>query len=270
MICASREFNLRILLTNDDGIQSPGLWAVANALKEVGDLTIVAPDRDQSGMASAMTLLRPLLVEEIPPRIPNIGRVFVVDGTPADCVIIATEQIFEEPFDLVVSGINQGANTGIDVFNSGTFGAAMHGYFRGINAIALSVYYTDEVKYEPAALIGAGLAQSVASLGIDQSVLLNVNLPACDTEVIQGVDCTVLGRKAFLENVEKIQKGRRSYYWIHHNKLVDSEIVEGTDVWSIKNNRVSITNVEPEVLMGSSDTRMDIFRESAIRSLGIS
>lgn len=260
---------MRILLTNDDGIQSPGLWAMANALKDVGDLTIVVPDRDQSGMASAMTLLRPLLVEEVPPRISGLGRSFVVDGTPADCVIIAAERLFDEPFDLVVSGINQGANMGIDVFNSGTVGAAMHGYFRGIHAIALSVYYTDEVIYGPAASIGAALAQSAATLTVNESVLLNINLPACNTEAIQGVDCTALGKKAFLENVEKMQKGRRTYYWIHHNKLVDSEVVEGTDVWSVKNNRVSITNIQPYLSVGSSDTRMDIFQESAMRSLGI-
>ena len=117
---------MNILLTNDDGIHSEGLWAIAQKLCEIADVTVVVPDRDQSGMGASMTLLKPLSFERVQPRTAGVYAAYTVQGTPADCVIMATEHILESKPDLIVSGINQGANLGLDVFNSGTFGAALH------------------------------------------------------------------------------------------------------------------------------------------------
>ena len=136
---------MRILVTNDDGIHSPGLWSVAEALKPLGEVIVVAPDRDQSGISAAMTLLAVVRAEEVQAQIEGV-KAFSVEGTPGDCVILANGTLVKEPFDLVVSGINQGANFGLDIMNSGTVGAAFHGYFRGIPSIAVSVGASSELE----------------------------------------------------------------------------------------------------------------------------
>ena len=112
---------MRILVTNDDGIHSEGLWSVVRTLKEAGQVSVVAPDRDQSGMGAAVSLISVVRVQEVSGLVDGV-KTFAVQGTPADCVILATETLFSEPFDLVVSGINQGSNLGLDVINSGTVG----------------------------------------------------------------------------------------------------------------------------------------------------
>ena len=236
---------MNILLTNDDGIHSEGLWAIAEKLCEIAAVTVVVPDRDQSGMGASMTLLKPLSYEQVEPRIAGVYSAYTVQGTPADCVIMATEHILESEPDLIVSGINQGANLGLDVFNSGTFGAALHGYFRGINSIAVSVLYKEDVIYGPSAIVGTILAQCMLDMTSEEKLLLNLNLPACQMSDIKAFDLTKLGPKAFLENVESMQSGRREYFWIRHNKPVNDNGLEGTDVWSVKNDRVSLTFVDP-------------------------
>ena len=131
---------MRVLITNDDGVHAPGLWSVVEALKDVGDVTVVAPDRNQSGTGSSITLLGVVRAHETAPPVDGV-TCFRVEGTPADCVILATETLFDEPFDLVVSGINQGANLGLDaVTTSGTVGAAWQAYYRDIPSIAVSVH----------------------------------------------------------------------------------------------------------------------------------
>ena len=236
---------MNILLTNDDGIHSEGLWAIAQKLCEIADVTVVVPDRDQSGMGASMTLLKPLSFERVQPRTAGVYAAYTVQGTPADCVIMATEHILESKPDLIVSGINQGANLGLDVFNSGTFGAALHGYFRGINSIAVSVLYKEDVIYAPSAVVGTILAQCVLDMASEEKLLLNLNLPACQMGDIKAFDLTKLGPKAFLENVESMQSGRRTFFWIKHNKPVYKNNIEGTDVWSVNNDRISLTFVNP-------------------------
>ena len=117
---------MNILLTNDDGIHSEGLWAIAETLSDIGSVTIVVPDRDQSGMGSSTTLLTPLTIQKNPSRVPKVTEVYTVDGRPGDCVIVANEVLMDHNIDLLVAGINPGANLGIDVFNSGTFGAVSY------------------------------------------------------------------------------------------------------------------------------------------------
>ena len=240
-------FPLNIVLTNDDGINSPGLWEVAERLSDICDLTVVVPDRDQSGKGVSLTLLRPLCVEQVESRVNGIDKVYTVDGTPADCVIMAAGHICSGKIDLVVSGINQGANLGLDVFHSGTFGAALQAYNKGIDAIALSVLYKDGIYNRPAAEIGAKLAEVLLNTSKvrNKSYLLNVNLPHAELEGIEGVDLTTLGPRGFSERGEQVVNGRRKFYWIKFDKPADEDPVKGTDVWSVQNNRVSITSVVP-------------------------
>ena len=234
---------MKILLTNDDGILSPGLWRVAEALKEVGDLTVIAPDRDQSGIGTAMTLLAVVRAHEIDPHLDGV-KAYAVEGTPADCVILATESLSGHPFDLVVSGINQGANIGMDVLVSGTVGGAFHGYLRGIPSVAVSVAAISDVRFEAAARTAAELARALSRNPPSNPLLLNVNLPNIAAEEIERVEITRLGSGSFLETVERGHDGRRTHYWIRHNRPVSARVTEGTDIWAIRNKRVSITPLD--------------------------
>ena len=245
---------MNILLTNDDGIHSEGLWAIAETLSDIGSVTIVVPDRDQSGMGSSTTLLTPLTIQKNPSRVSKITEVYTVDGGPGDCVIVGKEVLMNHNIDLVVSGINQGANLGLDVFNSGTFGAALHGYFRSINSIAVSVKYDERgVSNFPSAKGGAHIAKYVLDLNPENKLLLNINLPPCQLDEIQGVEMTTLGGRAFAENVEEIQNGRRTHYWIKHNREVEMEWPKGCDVDAINRDCISITSVYPYLPENNSD-----------------
>lgn len=241
---------MRILVTNDDGINAEGLWTLVEALEPVGDVSVVAPDRDQSGVGTARTLLNILRVSEVETRREGVPA-YTVSGTPSDCVILASESIFSEPFDLVVSGINEGANLGLDAFDSGTVGGAMRGYFRSIPSIAVSVTAVTGVLYEPAAQVAMRLAQEVIRNGA-RPYLYNVNVPNVVPERLKGVRTTFLGPKAYLENVIRGNDGRRTHFWILHNKPIGDEIPEGCDVWATRRDWVSITPMDP-ANMSSSD-----------------
>ena len=143
-----RQALLIILATNDDGVYAPGLWASVQALREVGDVVVAAPDREQSGVGTAITLNNPVHVREVMPLIEGV-RAYAVEGTPADSTILGVESLVGEKIDLVVSGINPGANMGNDVFISGTVGAALQAFFRGIPAIAVSVTALKDVHFHP-------------------------------------------------------------------------------------------------------------------------
>ena len=157
----------------------------------------------------------------------------------------------------MVSGINEGANLGLDILNSGTFGAALHGYFRGINSVALSAKYVGEVIYGPAAIIGATVSQLLLERDDPDPLLLNVNLPPQEFEDIKGIRSTILGTKAYLENVEEFKNGRRTYYWIKHNRETELVSDENTDIWVVNNDYVSITSVNPYLLSGRDNKVID-------------
>ena len=211
---------------------------------------MVAPDRDQSGIGTARTLLNILRVSEVETRREGVPA-YTVSGTPSDCVILASESIFSEPFDLVVSGINEGANLGLDAFDSGTVGGAMRGYFRSIPSIAVSVTAVTGVLYGPAAQVAMALAQEVAR-NRTKPFLYNVNVPNISPDRLKGISTTFLGPKAYLESVIKGNDGRRTHFWILHNKPIGDEIPEGCDVWATRNGWVSITPMDP-ANMSSSD-----------------
>ncbi len=175
------------LVTNDDGVDAPGIRALAAALRPLGHVLVVAPDREMSACAQSLTLTRP--VEARP-----VGEgVFAVNGTPADCVTLALQRLLSERPDVLLSGINRGANLGDDVFYSGTVGAAREGVFCGIPSLALSLVTRAEADFSKAAAIGARLAERVLADGLPGHTLLNVNVPVGDpTRAV----ITVQGRRS--------------------------------------------------------------------------
>ena len=232
---------MRILVTNDDSINSLGLWAVVESLAELGHVSVVAPDRDQSGIGTARTLLNILRVNEVETRVQGVPA-YTVSGTPSDCVILATGKLFDEPFDLVVSGINEGANLGLDVLDSGTAGGAFRGYFRGIPSIAVSVTAVTGVRYDIAARVASSLVQSLD--GDRRPLVYNLNVPNVSYDRLNGVMETFLGPKAWLEGVERGHDGRRTHYWINHSRPTNADVPKGCDVWATRNNWISITPID--------------------------
>ena len=252
---------MRLLLTNDDGVHAPGILALVKAMRGLGDVTVVAPDREQSGMGASFTLHRPVRVRRLRTR----GvRHYAVDGTPGDAVIVALGHILgEEKPDLVISGINHGTNLGADVFLSGTVGAALHAHMRGIPAIAISMPLRKRLRYKTAATIARTLAEKI---GADpkrySSLLFNVTVPNLALDKLRGVEITNLIPRAVSFEVTHGNDGRRDYYWIgierpKPGRLVD--IQEGTDVWALREKKVSITPVQLDATAyGSIDSLADL------------
>ena len=240
---------------------------MARALTPVAEVAVVAPDRDQSGMGTARTLLNILRVSEIESRLPGVPA-YSVSGTPADCVILGTEALFDQPFDLMVSGINEGANLGLDVLDSGTVGGAFRGYFRGIPSIAVSVTAVTDVRYEAAAQVVSILAPAV--VGADTRPLIyNVNVPNVARDRLKGVRTTFLGPKAFLETVERGHDGRRTHYWIRHNRPINDDVPEGCDVWATRNGWVSITPMDPGFISGDALPDFSTLVRDVARGMGL-
>ena len=232
---------MKILVTNDDGVNAPGLWKMVGAVKGLGEVVVAAPDRDQSGIGTAMTLLEVVKSREISsPPIDGI-KTYAVEGTPADCVILAAESLEPGGFDVVLSGINEGSNLGLDLLTSGTVGAAFQGYFRGIHSIAMSVASLTNVQFDAAASTAKSLVQTISAQNLSSPLFLNVNLPNTATDAIKGAAVTTVGPRLYLENVERGSNGRRTYYWIKHNRLVNHPVGEDTDIWAVRNNRIAIT-----------------------------
>lgn len=230
---------MRILVTNDDGIYAKGLWTIVAALKETGQVVVVAPDREQSAVGSSVTLHQPLRVREIEPPVSGV-RSYAVEGTPADSVILALKNLIDGEINLVVSGINEGANLGNDVLISGTVGAALQGYLNGIPSIALSVGAMEDVHFDAAARLSVVLTKLVAEGALPKRMLLNINLPNLPLSQIKGIEITHLGRRSYGDTIEEGHDGKRKYYWIVRGKP-EWNPEEGTDIWAVLNDRISIT-----------------------------
>jgi 5'-nucleotidase len=228
-----------ILVTNDDGIFAPGLWALARALQSVDDVVIVAPDREQSAIGTAMTLRQPLRVRRANSIISGV-EAFAVDGTPGDSVLLAVGKLFEGRISLVVSGINEGFNLGDDVLISGTVGAALQGYLRNLPALAVSVLGTDEDNLNTAARLSAVIAERIKANELPADVFLNINVPDRPLGSIKGIVATSPAHKSHLDSVEEGSDGRRNYYWLGRRKVADNT-PENTDSWAIGHGLISIT-----------------------------
>ena len=232
---------MRILVTNDDGIHAPGLWALVQELRQIADILVVAPEQDQTGAGTAVSLIQPVRLTKVKPTIPGI-ETYATKGTPADSVLLALGLVARDKVDLVISGINRGANLGYDILISGTVGAALQGYFHGLPAIAISVMYRTEARFDVAAKLGTLLAQRVFDQALPEGLLLNINLPSLPIEEINGIEVTRLGKRGFKENIkwEHADRAKRGYYRIVRDRPQESE-EQGTDVWAVRKGMISIT-----------------------------
>jgi len=227
-----------ILVSNDDGIHSEGLTALADAVRPLGEVVVVAPDRERSAVSHALTLHRPLRV------VPHGAGRHAVDGTPTDCVNLAINGILPRRPALVVSGINKGANLGDDVTYSGTVSAAMEGTLLGIPSIAVSLVGRDGYHFDPAARCAARLARWVLERGLPPDTLLNVNVPPLPAGTDpRGLALTRMGRRRYGDAiVEKLDPRGRKYYWIGGEELTFVE-EEGTDFHAVSQGLISVTPI---------------------------
>lgn len=229
---------MRILLSNDDGYFAPGLAYLADALAELGDVTVVAPERDRSGASNSLTLDRPLSVRR------SASGFWFVNGTPTDCVHLAVTGLLDELPDMVVSGINLGANMGDDTVYSGTVAAATEGYLLGIPSIAVSLTSKAGKHYESAARVAHELVRRQARQPLGAPALLNVNVPDVPYEAITGFEVTRLGRRHRAEGVVKTTTPRgEQVYWIGAAGAAQ-DAGPGTDFHAVAGNRVSVTPLQ--------------------------
>lgn len=229
----------RILLSNDDGINAPGLAALRDEIGKIADVTIVAPDSEKSAVGHAITLSDPLRVWDFK----KDGRFFgyAVNGTPADCVKIAYWALLKEKPDLIISGINLGSNSGINAIYSGTVSAATEGTILRVPsfAVSLTTYVDPDFRY--AAQFASRMAGLVLKRGLPEGTLLNINVPPVPAAKIAGVRVTRQGQSTYLEHFDKrTDPANRVYYWLAGKKV---EVEEDLDVddYAIKQDMVSIT-----------------------------
>lgn len=231
---------MHILISNDDGYQSEGINCLSRELASIGELTIVAPERNRSGASNSLTLDRPLRASEI-------NGVIKVDGTPTDCVHLAITGLLEKEPDMVVSGINEGANLGDDVLYSGTVAAAMEGRFLGFPAIAVSLVGHPVKYYETAAQIVKTLVNQLQQAPLPSDVILNVNVPNLPFGQLKGMQVTRLGHRHRAEPVIKSQDPRgRTIYWVGPAGE-EQDAGEGTDFFAVRNGFVSITPLQVDL-----------------------
>jgi 5'-nucleotidase len=232
---------LRILVTNDDGIDSRGMEYLVKALEEIGEVTVVAPLKEQSAVAHGITMLIPLRVLEFNKNGKFFG--YAVDGTPADCVKIGIRNIIKQVPDLVVSGINHGSNTAINIIYSGTVSAAREAAIMDVPSIAISVTNHMVKDFVFAGKIAKMLAREVVDKGLPRGTLLNVNVPDVPESEIAGILLTKQSKSKWDDIYEqRVDPYGRNYYWLTGNlKEVDTEI--DTDQAAIKKNYVSVTPI---------------------------
>ncbi len=230
---------MRILLSNDDGYFAPGLAALAAALTEAGHrITVVAPERDRSGASNSLTLDRPLMVRQAP------SGFQYVNGTPTDCVHLAVTGLLPELPEMVISGINHGANMGDDTVYSGTVAAATEGFLLGIPSIAVSLVSSGQDRFDTAAAVVVGLVKRFAAQPFQQPMLLNVNVPDVPQAVIAGIEVTRLGRRHKAQDtVRTINPRNQTMYWVGAAGAAQ-DAGQGTDFQAVSHNRVSVTPLQ--------------------------
>ena len=232
---------MRVLLSNDDGYEAPGIKALADGLRELADITVVAPDRDRSGASNSLTLDFPIRARDVD------ERVIRVDGTPTDCVHLAITGLLEEEPDMVISGINSGANMGDDVLYSGTVAAAMEGRFLGLPAIAISLVGPEFNHYQTAAQVARLIVYQLQAEPLPQDTILNINVPDVPWEQVAGIEATRLGHRHKAEPVIKSRDPRgRDIYWVGPPGA-EQDAGPGTDFYALRNNKVSVTPIQVDL-----------------------
>jgi 5'-nucleotidase len=251
-----------ILVTNDDGVLAPGLLALTQEMRKLGKVTVLAPDRNWSGAGHVKTLDRALRVRET--RLADGTQAFASDGAPSDCVALATLGYFKEPIDLVVSGVNAGANLGHDVTYSGTVTAAMEAVIAGIPGVAVSLETTDnhfgEIDYGPAARAAAKVVCQAMENGLAHEILLNVNVPFLPDDKIRGIALTRQGLRVYHSRLdERIDPRGKPYYWIGGD--APTGVPErGSDVGALAEGFVSVTPLQLDLTAYRALTDINTWR----------
>ncbi len=229
---------MRILLTNDDGVHAPGLYALWEELRHEHEVTVVAPDRERSAVSHGITLNKPLRIDE--QRI-NGAHFHAVTGKPADCVKLGLKLLYNTPPDLVISGINRGSNTGINVIYSGTVAAAAEGMVSGIPSLAVSLCSFQAVDFKPAAIYIARIAGEVVSKPFPRWSILNINIPDLPLDRIKGVKRTRMGTARFEEFfIQREDTRKRHYYWMDGEEVTLREDIRYDDA-AVQAGWISIT-----------------------------
>jgi 5'-nucleotidase len=236
---------VKILVSNDDGYFSPGITLLAEALASLGEVTVVAPERDRSGASNSLTLDRPLTVR----RAPN--GFYSVNGTPTDCVHIAVTGLLDFTPDVVVSGINLGANMGDDTIYSGTVAAAVEGYLLGIPSLALSLTSRTGEHFQSAIGVALQMVERLRRAPFGEPLLLNVNIPDVAPASLGGIEVTRLGKRHKAEPVVKLQTPRgETAYWIGPAGGA-ADAGPGTDFHAVEQRRVSVTPLRMDLTHAS-------------------
>jgi 5'-nucleotidase len=233
---------MHILVTNDDGIDAPGLLALNQALQQVADTTVFAPSHNWSASGHVKTMHKPLRVGQS--QLADGTHAYHTSGAPSDCVAMAFLGVVEQPIDMVIAGINRGPNLGHDVTYSGTVTAAMEGAIAGVPAIAVSLDTYGEADFSFAAQVAARLAEQVHQHGLPSETLLNLNVPSIPEAEIAGVMVTRMGLRIYYDElVRRVDPKGRPYYWIG-GQVPGGVLDKGTDLWALANNYVSITPLQ--------------------------
>lgn len=248
---------MRILISNDDGVSAPGIRALFNELSTIADVEVIAPDRNRSGASNSLTLSRPLRIKQ------QDNGYYSIEGTPTDCVHLALTGFFDTPFDIVVSGINDGANLGDDIIYSGTVAAAMEGRHLGLPAIAVSMAGDNIRHYDTAAVIIRQLVLQLSTSLLPSQTILNVNIPDLPLDKIKSLEITRLGKRHVAEPVVKETDPRgRPIYWVGPPGP-EADAGPGTDFFAVNNGSVSITPLHLDM------THYKAFEQISVCAAGI-
>lgn len=245
---------MKLLISNDDGISALGIRTLANCLAEAGhDVSVVCPDRERSATGHGLTLHQPIRAEIVESIFHPAVKAWACDGTPSDCVKLALWALLDTPPDLVLSGINQGANLGTEILYSGTVSAAMEGLIEGIPSVALSLISHTSKDFQPAAKFAKILVDQLAQKPLPDLMLLNVNIPAVKWEEIAGVTLTRQGLRHYIDVFDKrVDPRGKTYYWLTGEVIEDVEPLTGLnlpqnvplDVHVVRKNYISITPLQ--------------------------
>jgi 5'-nucleotidase len=243
---------MKILISNDDGIYSPGVIALAESIACDHEVTVVCPDRERSATGHALTLQEPLRVDSIEGVFSPAITAWACSGTPSDSVKLALDALLPSRPDLVLSGINRGANLGTDVLYSGTVSAAMEGVLEGLPSIAFSLTSFVSLDFTAAAKFAQTLVNYIKAHPLPEAVLLNVNIPAISPADICGVRITRLGIRRWRDVFEKrIDPRGKTYYWLS-GEVVEEEAALDSDIEGIRNNYITITPLKYDLTLDSS------------------
>ncbi|MFY8298501.1 5'/3'-nucleotidase SurE [Pseudoalteromonas sp. SS15] len=248
---------MKILLSNDDGVHAKGISVLYEALSKIADVTVIAPDRNCSGASNSLTLLNPLRATQLE------NGFYSVNGTPTDCVHLGVNQLLDEEPDLVVAGINNGANLGDDTLYSGTVAAATEGRHLGLPAIAVSLCSKKEANYETAAEVAVKIIKQLSSHPLPKDQIININVPDIPLAELKGVKVTRLGARHKADTMtEQIDPWGRSVFW-YGSLGSESDAGEGTDFYAVNQGYAAVTPLKVDMTAHESIDAMSSWLEGA-------